>query len=63
MREAQLSQIPLIITAGEKERENNTLSVRTLDGKVRFGVSADEFIRAAQENIKARKLELDLFAE
>ena len=63
VREAQLSQIPLIITAGEKERENNTLSVRTLDGKVRFGIAADEFIRAAQENIKARKLELDLFAE
>jgi threonyl-tRNA synthetase len=63
VREAQLSQIPLIITAGEKERENNTLSVRTLDGKVRFGIAADEFIRAAQKNIKARKLELDLFAE
>jgi threonyl-tRNA synthetase len=61
VREAQLNQIPLIITAGEKERENKTLSVRTLDGKVRFGVLIEEFIKAAQENIKGRKLELELF--
>jgi len=53
----------LIITAGEKERENNTLSVRTLDGKVRFGVSTDEFIASARENIRARKLDLEMFAD
>ncbi|PIP38720.1 MAG: threonine--tRNA ligase, partial [Desulfobacterales bacterium CG23_combo_of_CG06-09_8_20_14_all_51_8] len=63
VREAQLSQIPLIITAGEKERENRSLSVRTLDGKVRFGVDIDAFIQSALENIAARKLELDMFAE
>lgn len=63
VREAQLNQIPLIITVGEKERESRTLSVRTLDGKVRFGVAIDAFVRAALENINARKLELDLFAE
>ncbi|MCD6586144.1 MAG: threonine--tRNA ligase [Desulfobacteraceae bacterium] len=63
VREAQLNQIPLIITAGEKERENKTLSVRTLDGKVRFGVGIDVFVKDALENIKARKLELDLFDE
>ncbi len=61
VREAQLNQIPLIVTVGEKERVNGTLSVRTLDGKVRFGVEIDAFIKDALENIKARKLELDLF--
>jgi threonyl-tRNA synthetase len=63
VREAQLNQIPLIITAGEKERENNTLSVRTLDGKVRFGVSVDDFIKSAQVNIQKRNLEMDMFDE
>ena len=61
VREAQLNQIPLIITAGEKERENGTLSVRTLDGKVRFGIAVDTFIESANDNIAARKLELDMF--
>ncbi len=63
IREAQLNQIPLIITAGEKERDSKTLSVRTLDGKVRFGVSVDAFIKSAQENIRARKLELDMLGD
>jgi threonyl-tRNA synthetase len=63
IREAQLNQIPLIITAGEKERDQNTLSVRTLDGKVRFGIAIDAFINGAMENIKARKLALDMFSD
>lgn len=63
VREAQLSQIPLIITAGEKERESRTLSVRTLDGKVRFGIGIDAFIQSALLNIAARKQALELFAE
>jgi threonyl-tRNA synthetase len=63
IREAQLRQIPLIITAGEKERDQNTLSVRTLDGKVRFGIGIDTFMNGAMENIKARKLVLDMFPD
>ncbi|MDA8403417.1 MAG: threonine--tRNA ligase [Desulfobacteraceae bacterium] len=63
IREAQLSQIPLIVTAGEKERDQNTLSVRTLDGKVRFGVGIETFIKDVRENIKARKLALDIFSD
>jgi len=61
VREAQLSQIPLIITAGEKEKQAGTLSVRTLDGKVRYGVAMDMFIKNVLDNIKARKLDLDIF--
>lgn len=61
VREAQLNQIPLIITAGEKEKQAGTLSVRTLDGNVRFGVAIEPFIKNVQENIKARKLDLDIF--
>ncbi|MCP3874670.1 MAG: threonine--tRNA ligase, partial [Desulfobacteraceae bacterium] len=43
IRLAQMNYIPLIITIGEKEKDSNTLSVRTLDGKVRMGVNTEDF--------------------
>ena len=61
IREAQLNQIPLILTIGGKERESNTLSVRTLDGKVRFGVTHEDFLNKVLTNIRGKKLELDIF--
>ncbi len=61
VREAQLSQIPLIITAGEKERQNGTLSVRTLDGKVRHGVPMGEFIEKVGTHIRDRRIESIIF--
>jgi len=45
IRDAQLNKIPLILTIGGKERESNTLSVRTLDGKVKFGVTHEDFFK------------------
>lgn len=57
IRDAQLTYIPLIITIGDKEKENNTLSVRTLDGKVRMGLSMDEFISAVLPHIQKRTLD------
>ncbi|MFH2020134.1 MAG: threonine--tRNA ligase [archaeon] len=56
VREAQLDKIPLMITIGEKEAENNTLAIRTLDGQVKFAVKTDEFIKKVKENIKRREL-------
>ncbi len=63
VREAQLNQIPLILTVGGKEKESGTLSVRTLDGHVKYGVSHDRFVNTVGEHIRKRKLELDLFRE
>jgi len=63
IREAQLNQIPLILTIGGKEKESGTLSVRTLDGHVKYGVSHDRFLNTVTEHIRQRKLELDLFRE
>ena len=57
IRDAQVDYIPLIITIGEKERETSTLSVRTLDGKVRMGLTMEKFITPVVANIKARTLE------
>ncbi|MDL1968862.1 MAG: threonine--tRNA ligase [Deltaproteobacteria bacterium] len=60
IRDAQLNKIPLILTIGGKERESNTLSVRTPDGKVRFGVTHEDFLNKVLANIRNRELELDI---
>jgi threonyl-tRNA synthetase len=60
VRDAQLSQIPLILTIGEKEISEKTFSVRTLEGKVKMGVNQSEFIEKIKEQIKSRALTLEL---
>jgi len=61
VREAQLRQIPLILTIGAKEQAAGTLSVRTLDGKVRYGVTRETFLDTALDHIRGRKLGLTVF--
>jgi threonyl-tRNA synthetase len=63
VRDAQLQQIPLILTCGAKEKEEGTVSVRTLDGKVRQGISLAAFKEQVLRHIAERRLALDLFAE
>jgi threonyl-tRNA synthetase len=57
IREAQLDYIPLIITIGDKEKDDKVLSVRTLDGKVKMGVTHKEFLTKVCAHIKDRVLE------
>jgi threonyl-tRNA synthetase len=45
VREAQMQKIPLIINVGEKEEKNNTVAVRTLDGKVKFNVKVKDLVK------------------
>jgi len=61
VRDAQLNKIPLILTIGNKEKEFGNLSVRTLDGKVRFGVTHEEFLAKSLSHIRERKLDLEIF--
>ena len=61
IRDAQLDNIPLILTIGKKEKESGTLSVRTLDGSVKYGVTHEVFIERVLEHINQRKLALDIF--
>jgi threonyl-tRNA synthetase len=61
VREAQLNQVPLTLTIGAKEKENGTLAVRTLDGKVTYGITHDRFIAAVSENIRQRAIGFDGF--
>ncbi|WP_373498767.1 threonine--tRNA ligase [Desulfococcus sp.] len=63
IREAQLEYIPLILTIGAKEREAGTLSIRTLDGAVKYGVARDDFLAKAQDHIRKRRLDQDLFKD
>jgi threonyl-tRNA synthetase len=60
IREAQVNYVPLIVTIGDKERESDTLSVRTLDGKVRMGLSIADFIVPVLEHIRSRRLDEDI---
>ncbi|MBF0451529.1 MAG: threonine--tRNA ligase [Candidatus Magnetomorum sp.] len=61
VRDAQLNQIPLIVTLGHKEKENNTVSVRTLDGHVAYGISLDHFIETVCQHVQGRKQDMNLF--
>jgi threonyl-tRNA synthetase len=63
IREAQLKQIPLILTIGEKEKNSQTLSIRTLDGKIRYGIGYERFLETVLEHVTKRKLTLDLFSD
>jgi threonyl-tRNA synthetase len=56
VREAQLAQLPLTLTIGAREKENGTVAVRTLDGKVTYGVSHERFIAAVSAAIERRDI-------
>jgi threonyl-tRNA synthetase len=61
IREAQLEKVPLIVTIGQKEKDAGTLSVRTLDGAVRYGMSQADFLRHVSAHMAARHLGYDMF--
>jgi threonyl-tRNA synthetase len=63
IREAQLQYIPLILTIGNKEKTSGTLSVRTLDGTVKQGISQDVFMNTVTAAIRERRLDMDMFKE
>ena len=60
VREAQLEKIPSILTVGEKEEKNGTVAVRTLDGNVLFDVKVEEFLEKVLENIREKKIKVEL---
>ncbi len=63
IRDAQIVQIPLILTVGMKEKESGNLSVRTLDGNVKHGISNDTFLDTVLSHIGKRSLEMDIFKD
>jgi len=53
VKNAELMKIPYIILVGDKEEKAKTLAVRR-DGKVKFGVKLDKFIKEIKEEIEER---------
>jgi threonyl-tRNA synthetase len=54
VKDAELMKVPYIITVGDKEEKAKTLAIRK-DGKVKFGVKLDKFIKNVKEEISERK--------
>lgn len=63
IRDAQFNKIPLILTIGEKEKKSGTLSIRTLDGRVKFGITHEDFLNKVTECINQRSLSLEIFKD
>jgi len=55
IRDASLMKIPYIIVIGDKEEKNNTLAVRTRDGKVKYDIKIKDFISEIKEKIEKRE--------
>jgi len=56
VRNAQLTQINYILTAGDKEMENKTINLRTRDNVVHGEVDLDSFIKTLERERKERLL-------
>ncbi|HEA46372.1 MAG TPA: threonine--tRNA ligase [Candidatus Pacearchaeota archaeon] len=54
IRHAEISKIPYVVLVGDKEQKNKTLAVRS-DGKVRFNVKVDAFVKSLKKEINERK--------
>jgi threonyl-tRNA synthetase len=54
VREAQLQKIPYIIVVGGKEEKNKTIAVRSRDGKIKYKVKTDDFIKQVLDEVKRK---------
>jgi threonyl-tRNA synthetase len=54
VRDAEMQKIPYIIMIGDKEEAAKTIAVRR-DGKVKFGVKKEDFLKDILKEIKERK--------
>ena len=55
VREAQLRKIPYSITIGDKEQQNKSLAIRTLDGKLEFNVKVNDFVNKINKKIMEKE--------
>jgi len=55
VREAQLEKVNYMVTIGDKEQEKNTLAIRTREGKVKFEVKINDFIKELKEEITKKQ--------
>ena len=60
VREAQLAKIPIMLTVGDKEVQNKTVALRTLDGEVKFDLDSKVLLDKLKSNISGRELKFAL---
>lgn len=56
LREAQLEKVPYMLVAGDKDIENNVISVRSRKNGDMGAMTIDEFIKMAKEEIDTKKI-------
>jgi threonyl-tRNA synthetase len=49
IRKAQVDQVPWMVVIGQKEQDQNTVTLRNLDGKQKFGLAIDSLIELSGE--------------
>jgi len=57
IRNAQLLQINYMLTVGDKELENKTISVRTRDNVVHGEIGLESFLQSLQKEMETKSLE------
>ncbi len=56
IREAQLAKIPYMLIVGDKEAEQETLSIRTREGENIAGMRLADFVERIREEVRTRKV-------
>lgn len=56
LREAQLEKVPYMLVVGDKDIENNTVSVRSRKEGDKGAIAIDEFIKAVKEEIDTKRI-------
>lgn len=54
IRESQMQKIPYTVVIGRKEEATKTLAVRSRDGKVKYKVDVDDFIKQISDEVKRK---------
>ena len=60
IRQAQLEKVPYMLLAGDKDIENNTVSLRTRSGGDKGAMSLDEFIEKLLAEVDSKSLKLTM---
>jgi len=55
VRDAQMDKFNFMVTIGDKEEEKGTIAVRSREGKVKFGIKLEDFIKELKQLIEERK--------
>jgi threonyl-tRNA synthetase len=55
VRKAQLQKVNYILVIGDKEEKGKTISVRTREGKVKYGVKLKDFVEQIEKEVKEFK--------